>query len=73
MAAFEYKALNKQGKQLKGVLEADSSRQIRQQLRDKGLMPLEVNQVASVAAKKKIESVCKERLVLETWRWLHAN
>lgn len=52
MAAFEYKALTKQGKQTKGVLEADSSRQIRQQLRDKGLMPLEVNQVASASSKK---------------------
>ncbi len=60
MAAFEYKALNKQGKQLKGVLEADSSRQIRQQLRDKGLMPLEVNQVASVATKKKTSLFAKK-------------
>lgn len=52
MSAFEYKALNKQGKPLKGVLEADSSRQIRQQLRDKGLMPIEVNQVAATVDKK---------------------
>jgi len=56
VAAFEYKALNKQGKQLKGVLEADSSRQIRQQLREKGLMPVEVNQVASVTSKKSSKS-----------------
>ncbi|NRA60032.1 MAG: type II secretion system inner membrane protein GspF [Psychrobium sp.] len=52
MAAFEYKALDKEGKQLKGVLEADSSRQIRQQLREKGLMPLEVTQVATATSKK---------------------
>lgn len=61
MAAFEYKALNKQGKQLKGVLEADSSRQIRQQLRDKGLMPLEVNQVATTADKK-ITKVFRQKI-----------
>jgi len=56
VAAFEYKALNKQGKQLKGVLEADSSRQIRQQLREKGLMPVEVNQVAATTSKKASKS-----------------
>jgi general secretion pathway protein F len=43
MAAFEYQALDNKGKQHKGVLEADSSRQIRQQLRDKGWMPLSVD------------------------------
>ncbi len=42
MAAFEYQALDTKGKQHKGVLEADSSRQVRQQLRDKGWMPLSV-------------------------------
>ena len=43
MAAFEYVALDPKGKQNKGVMEADSARQLRQLLRDKGLMPLEVN------------------------------
>lgn len=42
MAAFEYIALNHKGKEEKGVLEADSSRQIRQILRDKGMAPLNV-------------------------------
>lgn len=42
MAAFEFKALDQGGKQQKGVLEADSSRQIRQQLRDKGWVVLSV-------------------------------
>ncbi len=43
MAAFEYVALNAKGKQQKGVLEGDSARQIRQQLRDKGLFPVSVD------------------------------
>ena len=43
MAAFEYIALNKKGREEKGVLEADSSRQVRQMLRDKGMAPLSVN------------------------------
>lgn len=42
MAAFEYVVLDAKGKQNKGVMEADSARQLRQVLRDKGLMPLEV-------------------------------
>ncbi|MBV1876388.1 MAG: type II secretion system inner membrane protein GspF [Pseudomonadales bacterium] len=42
MAAFEYIALTPKGREEKGVLEADSSRQVRQMLRDKGLAPLSV-------------------------------
>lgn len=43
MAAFEFKALDDRGKQKKGVLEADSARVVRQQLRDRGWAPLEVS------------------------------
>ena len=42
MAAFEYIALNERGREQKGVLEADSSRHVRQILRDRGLAPLSV-------------------------------
>lgn len=42
MAAFEYKALDGRGKNKKGILEADTAKQIRQMLREKGLTPLEV-------------------------------
>ncbi|GAB6263428.1 type II secretion system inner membrane protein GspF [Photobacterium sp. CCB-ST2H9] len=44
MAAFEYKALDAKGRQKKGVMEADTARQIRQQLREQGLIPVEVSQ-----------------------------
>lgn len=46
MAAFEYKALDGRGKNKKGILEADTAKQIRQMLREKGLTPLEVEQAA---------------------------
>ncbi len=46
MAAFEYSALDGNGKELKGVLEGDTARQVRQQLRDKGWIPLSVDVVA---------------------------
>ncbi len=42
MAAFEYVALTNKGRQEKGTLEADSSRQVRQILRDRGMAPLSV-------------------------------
>jgi general secretion pathway protein F len=46
MPAFEYVALDAKGKQEKGILEADTARQLRQLLRDSGLMLLEVHEVA---------------------------
>jgi general secretion pathway protein F len=46
VAAFDYVALDGKGKQTKGVLEGDSLRQIRQQLRDRGLVPLSVEPAA---------------------------
>lgn len=52
MAAFEYKALDAKGKQAKGVIEADSARQVRQQLREKGLMPIEVEQTTEKQSKQ---------------------
>ncbi len=53
MSAFEYKALDAAGKQHKGVLEADTPRQIRQQLRDKGWTPLAVVEVQQREAKQR--------------------
>jgi len=40
--AFDYVVLDERGKQKKGVLEGDSARQVRQQLKEKGLVPLSV-------------------------------
>ncbi|MBY5994010.1 type II secretion system inner membrane protein GspF [Ferrimonas balearica] len=42
MAAFEYQALDTRGRQVKGIIEADTARQARSQLREKQMMPLEV-------------------------------
>ena len=46
MGAFVYIALDTQGREQKGVLEGDTPRQVRQQLREQGLTPLEVNEAA---------------------------
>ncbi|MDM1772602.1 MULTISPECIES: type II secretion system inner membrane protein GspF [Acinetobacter] len=45
MPAYQFTALDASGKQQKGVLEGDSARQIRQQLRDKALIPISVDPV----------------------------
>lgn len=57
MPAFEYKALNKQGKQQKGVIEADTARHARGQLREQRLMPLEINPVVEKESKAKAKGV----------------
>ena len=44
MPAFEYLALDQNGREKKGILEGDSARQIRSQLRDQGLSPLTVDE-----------------------------
>ena len=46
MPAFEYSALNAQGKTEKGVLEGDSTRQISQKLKEQSLVPLEIMEVS---------------------------
>lgn len=53
MPAFEYKALNTQGKQMKGVVEADTARHARGLLREQKLMPLEIEPVVEKEARSK--------------------
>ncbi|NMH66160.1 type II secretion system inner membrane protein GspF [Shewanella salipaludis] len=53
MPAFEYKALDTKGKQQKGVIEADTARHARSQLRDQRLMPLDIQPVTEKEARAK--------------------
>ncbi len=53
MAAFDYIALDAKGKEQKGVIEGDTARQVRQMLRDKGLMTLEITESHQKAQSKK--------------------
>jgi len=46
MGAFEYVALDKSGKERKGLLEGDTARHVRQVLRERQLLPVEVNEIA---------------------------
>lgn len=56
MGAFEYTALDDRGRQKKGVLEGDTARHIRQQLREQQLTPLSVSEVAGRARSGSPES-----------------
>lgn len=53
MAAFSYQALDANGKKVKGVLEGDSPRHIRQLLREQGLKPLDVELSAESNTEKR--------------------
>jgi len=46
MAAFEYTAVDAGGRERKGVLEADTARQVRQLLREQALLPVVVTEVS---------------------------
>jgi len=52
MAAFEYQALDANGKTVKGVTTGDHAKQVRDELRDQGLVPLDVKGVSETAANK---------------------
>jgi general secretion pathway protein F len=43
MGAFEYVALDAKGRERKGIAEGDTAKQVRQNLRDKGLLPMQVS------------------------------
>lgn len=45
MGAFEYTALDQKGNENKGIVEGDSARLVRQQLREQNLVPLKVFEV----------------------------
>lgn len=59
MPAFEYTALDSHGREKTGVIEGDSPRSARQQLRSKGFDPLAIAQVKERQAKATISGVFK--------------
>ncbi len=50
MAGFNYQALDASGKLKKGVIESDSARQVRANLREQGLIPVQIDPLAQTAA-----------------------
>ena len=66
MGAFEYTALDNGGKEIKGVLEGDTPRQVRQQIRDKGWMPLDVQETTQREGRAQASRVSLRRSVSAT-------
>ena len=62
MAAFKYAAVDAAGKELSGLLEADSARLARQVLRGRGLVPLTVEPVLSEAQRSSLTLALGRRL-----------
>ncbi len=62
MAAFKYAAVDGNGKELSGLLEADSARLARQVLRGRGLVPLTVEPVLSEAHRAGVSLALGRRL-----------
>jgi general secretion pathway protein F len=52
MGAFQYVAVDSGGKRRKGVIEGDTARQVRQLLRERSLLPVEVNEISEQGADK---------------------
>jgi len=54
MSVFSYEALDSQGQTQKGAIEADSPRQARSQLREKGWIPLLLKEIEEKSATKTV-------------------
>ena len=52
MGAFEYTALDAQGRERKGLIEGDTPKHVRQLLRDKQLLPMEIQESAQRELKR---------------------
>jgi len=52
MGAFEFVALDQAGKESKGLLEGDTPKHVRQILRERNLLPVQVTEVAQKEAKR---------------------
>ncbi|MDZ7768480.1 MAG: type II secretion system inner membrane protein GspF [Woeseiaceae bacterium] len=53
MGAFEYVAIDKSGKEAKGLLEGDTPRHVRQLLREQQLLPVRVNEVTRKESRRR--------------------
>ena len=57
MPVYEYTALNRVGKNLKGIIDADSKVAARQKIRGMGIFPIDVNESSLKAKSLRAESI----------------
>ena len=53
MGAYEFVALDNGGKESRGLIEGDTAKHVRQQLRERSLLPVKVTEVAEKESRKK--------------------
>ncbi len=56
MGAFEYTALDAQGTERKGLIEGDTPKHVRQLLREKQLLPMDIHETAAAASSSRAAS-----------------
>ncbi|MFI4890858.1 MAG: type II secretion system inner membrane protein GspF [Steroidobacterales bacterium] len=61
MGAFEYTALDAQGKERKGLIEGDTAKHVRQLLREKQLLPMDIQEAAQSEQKRSSRRVFMRR------------
>lgn len=66
MGAYHYQALNKTGSTAKGVIEADSERQARQLLRERGLIPTQIRALVKQHQSRRKDKLSAQDLSLLT-------
>ncbi|WP_019216913.1 GspF family T2SS innner membrane protein variant LspF [Legionella tunisiensis] len=66
MGAYHYQALNKTGSTAKGVIEADSERQARQLLRERGLIPTQIRALVKQHQLRRKDKLSAQDLALFT-------
>lgn len=69
MTAFRYRAYGTDDREISGIIEADTSRQARGQLRERGCMPIEVTALSGHGASSGSGRLKASELVLITRQW----
>lgn len=65
MSAFEYQAVDADGKTQKGLIEADTAKQARQQLRGMNLMPIDIGEVSGKTSRSST-GISRDRVNITT-------
>lgn len=68
MAAFQYRAIDLDGRELAGIVDADSARQARSELRQRQLLPVDVSAISANTAERS-QSLSGRQRVLLTRQW----
>lgn len=73
MAAFEYKALDAKGKHKKGTIEGDNARQVRQRLKEQGMIRLKWSRRKLKRLSLQVQSALSAASRHLSWHSSHGN